>query len=151
MDRSLTNRTPDLSHADSSLEERIIAGHNAILSQVEYFRAHFGTAESRWKKDGTRVTIVDETISRELFHMLHKEFPCDDYCSEEGAETPEPIPTDAEFCWILDPVDGTNNYAVGFLNAVSLWDFSVTAYPFTDLSTIMVEIISFRVVKDLEP
>ena len=75
MDRSLTNRTPDLSHADSSLEERIIAGHNAILSQVEYFRAHFGTAESRWKKDGTRVTIVDETISRELFHMLHKEFP----------------------------------------------------------------------------
>ena len=113
MDRSLTNRTPDLSHADSSLEERIIAGHNAILSQVEYFRAHFGTAESRWKKDGTRVTIVDETISRELFHMLHKEFPCDDYCSEEGAETPEPIPTDAEFCWILDPVDGTNNYAVG--------------------------------------
>ena len=39
--------------------------------------------------------------------------PSDDYCSEEGAETLEPIPTDAEFCWILDPVDGTNNYAVG--------------------------------------
>ena len=81
--------------------------------QVEYFRAHFGSAESRWKKDGTRVTIVDETISRELFSLLHKEFPEDDYCSEEGAETAIPVATNAEFCWILDPVDGTNNYAVG--------------------------------------
>jgi myo-inositol-1(or 4)-monophosphatase len=113
MDRSLINQTPDLSHADPALTERILAGHNAILAQVEYFRANFGTAESRWKKDGTRVTIVDETISRELFLLLQREFPNDDFCSEEGAETAQPIPTKSEFCWILDPVDGTNNYAVG--------------------------------------
>jgi myo-inositol-1(or 4)-monophosphatase len=113
MDRSLINQTPDLSHADPALTDRILAGHNAILAQVEYFRANFGTAESRWKKDGTRVTIVDETISRELFLLLQREFPNDDFCSEEGAETAQPIPTKSEFCWILDPVDGTNNYAVG--------------------------------------
>jgi myo-inositol-1(or 4)-monophosphatase len=113
MDRSLTNQSPDLSHADPDLTARILAGHNAILAQVEYFRANFGTAESRWKKDGTRVTIVDETISRELFLLLQREFPNDDFCSEEGAETAQPIPTKSEFCWILDPVDGTNNYAVG--------------------------------------
>ena len=113
MDRSLTNQTPDLSNADSALQDRILAGHQAILAQVEYFRANFGTTESSWKKDGTRVTVVDETISRELFLLLQKEFPSDDFCSEEGAETPEPIPTKSEFCWILDPVDGTNNYAVG--------------------------------------
>lgn len=113
MDRSLTNQTPDLSHAVPALNERILAGHHAILAQVEYFRANFGTTESRWKKDGTRVTIVDETISQELFLLLQKEFPHDDFCSEEGAETAEPIPTESEFCWILDPVDGTNNYAVG--------------------------------------
>ena len=113
MDRSLTNQTPDLSNADPVLQDRILAGHQAILAQVEYFRANFGQAESRWKKDGTRVTIVDETISHELFLLLQKDFPKDDYCSEEEAETPQPIPTKAEFCWILDPVDGTNNYAVG--------------------------------------
>jgi myo-inositol-1(or 4)-monophosphatase len=113
MDRSLTNQRPDIAHADNALQERIIAGHNAILEQVEYFRSNFGTADSRWKKDGTRVTIVDETISYELFKILEKDFPYDDYCSEESAETPEPISTTAEFCWILDPVDGTNNYAVG--------------------------------------
>ena len=101
MDRSLTNQTPDLSHAVPALNERILAGHLAILAQVEYFRTNFGTAESRWKKDGTRVTVVDETISRELFLLLQKEFPKDDFCSEEGAETVEPIPTKSEFCLIL--------------------------------------------------
>ena len=67
MDRSVSNQTPDISHADPALQERILAGHNAVLAQVEYFRANFGTTQSRWKKDGTRVTDVDETISHELF------------------------------------------------------------------------------------
>ena len=59
------------------------------------------------------MTIVDETISHQLFSQLEKDFSNDDFCSEEGAETIEPIPTESEFCWVLDPVDGTNNYAVG--------------------------------------
>jgi len=113
MDRSLTNRTPDLSRVDAALSERILAGHCAVLSQIEYFREHFGQTESSWKKDGTRVTTVDETISDQLFLHLREAFPTDDYFSEESAETPEPIPLEAEFCWLLDPVDGTNNYAVG--------------------------------------
>ncbi len=113
MDRTLTNRTPDLSDTDPALRDRILAGHSAVLSQIEYFRDNFGQTESSWKKDGTRVTVVDETISRELFLPLQEAFPKDDYCSEESAETPEPVPLKAEFCWLLDPVDGTNNYAVG--------------------------------------
>jgi myo-inositol-1(or 4)-monophosphatase len=113
MDRTLTNHTPDLTNAEPALRERILAGHSAVLSQIEYFRENFGQTESSWKKDGTRVTIVDETISKELFLPLQDAFPHDDYCSEESVETPEPIPLKAEFCWLLDPVDGTNNYAVG--------------------------------------
>jgi len=113
MDRSVSNQTPNISHADSSLQDRILAGHAAVLGQVDYFRTNFGNARSRWKGDGTRVTEVDETISRELFAELAKSFPSDDYCSEESAETPEPLPLHAEFAWVLDPVDGTNNYAVG--------------------------------------
>jgi myo-inositol-1(or 4)-monophosphatase len=113
MDRSLTNQTPDISQADPALQDRILAGHTAVLSQVEYFRANFGSTQSRWKKDGTRVTDVDEAISRDLFAALTASFPDDDYCSEESVETAEPSPLLAEFAWILDPVDGTNNYAVG--------------------------------------
>ena len=113
MDRTLSNQRPDISQADSSLQDRILAGHAAVLGQVEYFRDNFGTAKSRWKGDGTRVTEVDETISRELFAELAKSFPPDDFCSEESIETPEPLPLNSEFAWMLDPVDGTNNYAVG--------------------------------------
>ena len=109
MDRSVSNQTPNISHADSSFQERILAGH-AVLRQVDYFRTNFGNAADGG--DGTRFQ-VDETISRELAGELAKSFPSDDYCSEESAETPEPLPLNAEFAWVLDPVDGTNNYAVG--------------------------------------
>ena len=38
MDRSLINKTPDLSTLDNSLKERVLTGHNAVLMQVDYFR-----------------------------------------------------------------------------------------------------------------
>ena len=82
MDRSVSNRTPNLSKADPALQDRILAGHVAILGQVEYFRNNFGTAQSRWKADGTRVTEVDENISELLFEALAQDFPQDDFCSE---------------------------------------------------------------------
>ena len=113
MDRSLTNPLPDLSQVDDELGARIMAGRESVLQQVEYFRKNFGLAQSRWKKDGTRVTDVDEAISTEMFDFLSAKFPEDDYCSEESADTPEPVPLAGEFAWVLDPVDGTNNYAVG--------------------------------------
>ena len=113
MDRTLTNQTPNLSPADPELRLRILAGHKAVLDQVDYFRTNFGLTQSRWKGDGTRVTDVDEYISEQLFSGLEKQFPSDDYCSEESVETPKPIPLKGGFAWILDPVDGTNNYAVG--------------------------------------
>jgi myo-inositol-1(or 4)-monophosphatase len=113
MDRSVTNPLPDLSNIESALRKRIEAGRLAVLSQVQYFRKNFGLAQSRWKKDGTRVTEVDEAISAEIFSVLSASFPQDDYCSEESVETPKPIALFGEFAWILDPVDGTNNYAVG--------------------------------------
>ena len=84
MDRFLTNPLPDLSPLESPLRNRIQCGYQAVLSQVEYFRKNFGLAQSRWKKDGTRVTDVDETISTELFAHLASAFPEDDYCSEES-------------------------------------------------------------------
>jgi myo-inositol-1(or 4)-monophosphatase len=113
MDRSLANPLPDLSQVDEELRTRIVAGRESVLQQVEYFRRNFGLAQSRWKKDGTRVTDVDEAISTEMFDFLSAQFPEDDYCSEESADTPEPVPLAGEFAWVLDPVDGTNNYAVG--------------------------------------
>ena len=113
MDRSLANPPPDLKGVDENLGSRITAGRESVLQQVAYFRKNFGLAQSRWKQDGTRVTDVDEAISENIFDFLSAKFPDDDYCSEESVDTPEPVPLIGEFAWVLDPVDGTNNYAVG--------------------------------------
>jgi len=92
-------------------------GRDAVLKQVPFFREHFGCVDSHWKPDRTRVTEVDLRISREVLADLSAAFPGDSAVSEE---TP-PEAKDSEYCWVLDPVDGTNNYACGLPScAISL-------------------------------
>jgi myo-inositol-1(or 4)-monophosphatase len=92
---------------------RIDAAKRAVLAQTELLHREFGRAESQWKSDGTRVTPVDVAISKNIFDELAAQFPADQYFSEELAETDAPIPVTAEFSWVLDPIDGTNNFALG--------------------------------------
>ena len=139
MDRTLTNLTPDLSCADPALSDRILTGHSAVLSQIEYFRKNFGQTESSWKKDGTRVTIVDETISRELFLPLRNAFPYDDYFSEESIETPDPVPLKAEFAGCSIRSTGRITMRPESLNVASPSRCCTMARPFTDSFTTTAE------------
>ena len=102
-----------LETADDDFRERIVAGKAAVLAEVAFFRENFGQAITQWKSDGTRVTNVDLAISKNIFDALGASFPHDDYCSEENEDDDDTRPLKAEFAWVLDPVDGTNNYAVG--------------------------------------
>ena len=52
-------------------------------------------------------------FQRTSFSELAKSFPFDDFCSEESTEPLNRSHQFGEFAWVLDPVDGTNNYAVG--------------------------------------
>jgi myo-inositol-1(or 4)-monophosphatase len=92
---------------------RIEAAKRAVLAQTELLHREFGCVESRWKSDGTRVTAVDIAISENIFRGLRAQFPDDQYFSEELADTDAPIPVVARFSWVLDPIDGTNNFALG--------------------------------------
>lgn len=92
---------------------RIEAAKRAVLSQTELLHREFGRAESRWKQDGTRVTAVDVAISENIFRELAARFPGDQFFSEELTETDAPLPVTARFSWVLDPIDGTNNFALG--------------------------------------
>lgn len=103
------------------LLSRIDAGKAAVLSQTELLHREFGRAQSHWKYDGTRVTPVDIAISQAIVRDLTSRFPEDQYFSEELSETEKPLPVTARFCWVLDPIDGTNNYAKGIAHcAISL-------------------------------
>lgn len=92
---------------------RIDAGKAAVLAQTEFMHREFGRVKSEWKYDGTRVTAADIAISQNIFDGLGARFPDDHYFSEELAETDAPLPLTQRFAWVLDPIDGTNNYATG--------------------------------------
>lgn len=100
---------------------RIAAAKSAVLAQTELLHREFGRAESKWKSDGTRVTAVDIAISENIFRELRDRFPGDQFFSEELADTEAPLPVTARFSWVLDPIDGTNNFALGIPHcAISL-------------------------------
>jgi myo-inositol-1(or 4)-monophosphatase len=98
------------------LLNRITAAKRAVLAQTDLLHREFGRAVSSWKFDGSRVTAVDVAISEGIFRDLTAEFPIDQYFSEELAGTDAPISLTTRFSWVLDPIDGTNNFALGFVH-----------------------------------
>lgn len=107
--------------ASPELLSRIAAGKAVVLARTELLHAEFGRAQSNWKHDGTRVTPVDIAISEAIVRELTAQFSEDQIFSEELAVTDKPVQVTARFAWVLDPIDGTNNYAQGIPNcAISL-------------------------------
>ncbi len=105
------------------IEKRIEAAREAVSSVVPFFDEKFSKVESRWKCDDTRVTEADLAISERITAFITAAFPHDDFCSEEDLPPPgaPPRALSARFAWVLDPIDGTNNFARGIpLCAVSL-------------------------------
>lgn len=97
-----------------AIRHRINAGRVAIKDQIAFFRRHFGQVSSDWKADASRVTFADIAISENLFACLKNDFADDDFCSEEMSTNASPIELSGDFSWVLDPIDGTNNFALGF-------------------------------------
>jgi len=98
---------------DKAIRHRVNAARVALLKQVEFFGNQFGKVVSEWKPDDSRVTFADFAISEILSKELRKDFPNDPVCSEESNPLDEVIQLDQKYTWILDPIDGTNNYALG--------------------------------------
>lgn len=96
----------------AELSRRAEAARQAVLSQVAFLHREFGRVESQWKIDGSRVTAADLAISRAIFQELSAQFPEDQCFSEESGQT-EAIAVTSRFAWVLDPIDGTNNFALG--------------------------------------
>jgi myo-inositol-1(or 4)-monophosphatase len=107
--------------AAPELLTRIAKAQQVVRGQTELMHREFGRAKSSWKSDGTRVTPVDLAISENIFRELQAAFPKDQYFSEELADGGGPWTVVARFSWVLDPIDGTNNFALGLPHcAISL-------------------------------
>jgi len=105
----------------SEIEQRIEVAKQAVMAETGLMHAEFGRARSEIKHDGTKVTAVDIAISQHLQDAIAQRFPEDQFFSEELAPTTAPAAVTSRFCWVCDPIDGTNNYANGISHcAISL-------------------------------
>ena len=105
----------------SEIEQRIAAAKLAVLAETELLHREFGRARSELKHDGTKVTAIDIAISQHIQAAIGAQFPADQFFSEELAHSDATVPVTSRFCWMLDPIDGTNNYINGISHcAISL-------------------------------
>jgi histidinol-phosphatase len=70
---------------------------------------HFGTAEVRFKGDGSELTAADLAAESYIRAALAEAFPDDGVLGEEEAERP----SRSGRRWIVDPIDGTRSFASG--------------------------------------
>ncbi len=96
---------------EDSLIARIEYGKKVVRGQVSYFTAQFGDVASQWKYDGSRVTEADLHLSKVFSEVIGEAFPGDQFFSEELEHGDTPIEVKPGFSWLLDPIDGTNNFA----------------------------------------
>lgn len=73
-----------------------------------YFRSHF---ELEVKSDNSPVTIADKKAEEVMREMIMKEYPEHGILGEEFGTHNE----NAEYQWILDPIDGTKSFVYGAL------------------------------------
>ncbi|MEX2146873.1 MAG: inositol monophosphatase [Candidatus Rokuibacteriota bacterium] len=72
--------------------------------------ASLGHVSSAWKRPGERITSVDTEIQSRMLREIQTWFPGDGVVAEEAGGR---LGVDREFVWALDPLDGTNNFALG--------------------------------------
>lgn len=77
----------------------------------------FGQVQASQKADGSLVTQADKWADRVLQDAIASTFDGYGILSEEG----EHIFPDTEWCWVIDPIDGTTNFTRG----IPIWTISL--------------------------
>ncbi|MBI2386706.1 MAG: inositol monophosphatase [Elusimicrobia bacterium] len=83
---------------------------SALLAAGKVLTRHFGKVGYKQKRRADLLTIADLESQKTVLDAIRKRFPGDDYKAEENEERI----TGAEYLWIIDPLDGTTNYAHGY-------------------------------------
>lgn len=82
----------------------------AVKEAGSTIMAHFqGEKRVQYKGRTDIVTDVDLLAEKGMMTLLQREYPSFGIITEES----EDIPGDSPYTWIIDPIDGTRNYACG--------------------------------------
>lgn len=88
-----------------------------VLRVGQQLLQDFGSTQADEKDDGSLVTQSDNWADGEIGSAIASTFPGHGILSEEG----EHVFPDTEWCWIVDPVDATTNFARG----IPIWGISL--------------------------
>ena len=93
----------------------------ALLDQVaDRQRQDFGQLDSEAKADGSLITACDRWSDAMLVDGLASLYPGEGVLSEEGSQR---VPGTEAF-WVVDPLDGTTNFAAG----IPYWAISIARF-----------------------
>lgn len=107
-----------------NLEKQFNVGREACFLAGEIQLKNFRRKQTLTKKSSRDfATEVDFECEKKIIELLKKNYPNDNFLSEEVGE----IKGQNKFLWVIDPLDGTVNYAQGFplfCVIISLYDRS---------------------------
>jgi len=92
---------------DSFLKSALSAANAAAEEILRYYRGDF---EVELKTDQTPVTVADRRAEEIIRGILLTEFPDHGFFGEEGGKEQ----ADAEYLWLVDPIDGTKSFIGGY-------------------------------------
>lgn len=78
---------------------------------------HFGHTRRLTKRHAEAVTDADRATQRFILNSLRQQFPNDGFIGEEndsGDAITFDCPNPLRRVWVIDPIDGTNNFIAGF-------------------------------------
>jgi histidinol-phosphatase len=90
------------------LKSALLAAEAAAVEILRYYRDD--DFEVELKSDQTPVTIADRKAEEIIRGILLDAFPDHGFFGEEGGKEHE----DAEYLWLVDPIDGTKSFVGGY-------------------------------------
>lgn len=78
--------------------------------------ARIHPSQIKRKADKSVVTETDHAIQAHILNAIADTYPDHGVCAEEALARPEAHPqaAQAQYCWVVDPLDGTRNYTTTF-------------------------------------
>ena len=101
-----------MAHMNINYEDKFLSPFNEMADiareeAIKFFRRKDLSIDE--KEDKTPVTEADRAIESRLRDYIRQPFPSHGIIGEEyGRES-----ADAEYVWVIDPIDGTKSFAIG--------------------------------------
>jgi myo-inositol-1(or 4)-monophosphatase len=101
-------------------KSQLISIHQLVDEVGKRQLQDFGQINSDIKPDGTLITECDRWSDKKIVQGLSQIAPGEGVLSEEGKKS---IPSSSEY-WVVDPLDGTTNFAAG----IPYWAISIARF-----------------------